>query len=188
MEIDKIIEGCKSGKADCQELLVRKYAPVLLAICRRYTNDLESANDALQEAFINIFKYIGSYSGKGSFEGWLKRIAVNCSITFQKKHFQKYHEPDVLHDSVQHCEIPEVYSRLGKEEILGLLSQLPKSLYIVFNMSVIEGYNHKEISEMLGISEGTSRASLSRARARVIEIIKQRQEKENQRVNHFSLI
>ncbi|MDF1695078.1 MAG: sigma-70 family RNA polymerase sigma factor [Saprospiraceae bacterium] len=188
MEIDKIIEGCKSGKKNCQEVLVRTYAPVLLSICRRYTKDHESANDALQEAFINIFKYINSYSGKGSFEGWLKRIAVNCSITFQKKHFQKYHEPDVLHDSVQHCEIPQVYSTLGKEEILGLLNELPRSLFVVFNMSVIEGYNHKEISEILGISEGTSRASLSRARARVIEIIRQRQEKENQRVNHLHLI
>lgn len=188
MEIEKIIEGCKSGKAECQEYLVRKYAPVLLAICRRYTKDHESANDALQEAFINIFKYIKSYSGKGSFEGWLKRIAVNCSITFQKKHFQKYHEADVLNDNIQHCEIPQVYSSLGKEEILDLLNELPRSLYIVFNMSVIEGYNHKEISEILEISEGTSRASLSRARAKVIEIIKQRQEKENQRINHLHLI
>ena len=118
----------------------------------------------------------------------MKRIAVNCSITFQKKHFQKYHEPDVLHDSIQHCEIPEVYSTLGKEEILSLLSELPRSLYVVFNMSVIEGYNHKEISEILGISEGTSRASLSRARARVVEIIKERQEFENQRVNFAHLI
>lgn len=188
MEIDKIIEGCKSGRPESQEYLVRKYAPVLLSICRRYTKDQESANDALQEAFINIFKYIKSYSGKGSFEGWLKRIAVNCSITFQKKHFQNYHEPDILHDSVQHCEIPKVYSRLGKEEILNLLSELPRSLFVVFNMSVVEGYNHREISEMLGISEGTSRASLSRARARIIEIIKQRQEKEDQRVNHLHLI
>jgi RNA polymerase sigma-70 factor (ECF subfamily) len=188
LEIDKIIEGCKSGKAESQEYLVRKYAPVLLAICRRYTKDQESANDALQEAFINIFKYINSYSGKGSFEGWLKRIAVNCSITFQKKYFQNYHEPDIIHDSVLHCEIPKVYSTMGKEEILSLLNELPRSLYVVFNMSVIEGYNHREISEMLGISEGTSRASLSRARAKVIEIIEQRQEKEDQRVNHFSLI
>ncbi|MEM9545839.1 MAG: RNA polymerase sigma factor [Bacteroidota bacterium] len=188
MEIAKIIEGCKAGDSKSQEYLVRKYAPVLLAICKRYTKDQESANDALQEAFINIFKYIKSYTGKGSFEGWLKRIAVNCSITFQKKHFKNYHEPDILHDSVHHCEIPKVYSSLGKEEILSLLNELPRSLYIVFNMAVIEGYNHKEISETLGISEGTSRASLSRARARVIEIIKQRQEKENQRVNHFSLI
>jgi RNA polymerase sigma-70 factor (ECF subfamily) len=93
-----------------------------------------------------------------------------------------------LHDSVKHCEIPKVYSTLGKEEILGLLNELPRSLFVVFNMSVIEGYNHREISEILGISEGTSRASLSRARARVIEIIRLRQEKESQRINHLHLI
>ena len=141
-----------------------------------------SANDALQESFINIFKYINSYSGSGSFEGWMKRIAVNCTITFQKKNFKVHFEPDVLHDSSQHCEVPDVYSSLGKEDILGLLSELPKALYMVFNMHVVEGYSHKEISEMLTISEGTSRASLSRARAKLIQIIEERQNKENQRV------
>lgn len=188
MDLKEIIEGCKSGKKNCQECLVRIYAPGLLAICRRYTKDYESANDALQESFINIFKYINSYKGAGSFEGWMKRIAVNCSISFQKKHFKVYHEADILHDSKQHCEIPDVYSTLGKEEILGLLSELPKSLFIVFNMHVVEGYSHKEISELLEISEGTSRASLSRARSRLIEIIEERQEKENHRVKNLHLI
>ena len=112
----------------------------------------------------------------------MKRIAVNCTITFQKKNFKVHFEPDVLHDSSQHCEVPDVYSSLGKEDILGLLSELPKALYMVFNMHVVEGYSHKEISEMLTISEGTSRASLSRARAKLIQIIEERQNKENQRV------
>ena len=182
MELERIIQGCKKGEKKCQERLVRSYAPGLLAICRRYSRDSESANDALQESFINIFKYINSYSGKGSFEGWMKRIAVNCTITFQKKNFKVHFEPDMLHDTSQHCEVPDVYSTLGKEDILSLLSELPKALYLVFNMHVVEGYSHKEISELLSISEGTSRASLSRARARLIEIIEERQNKENQRV------
>lgn len=182
MDLERIIQGCKKGEKKCQERLVRNYAPGLLAICRRYSRDSESANDALQESFINIFKYINSYSGSGSFEGWMKRIAVNCTITFQKKNFKVHFEPDVLHDSSQHCEVPDVYSSLGKEDILGLLSELPKALYMVFNMHVVEGYSHKEISEMLTISEGTSRASLSRARAKLIQIIEERQNKENQRV------
>ena len=133
------------------------------------------ANDALQETFINIFKYINGYSGKGSFEGWMKRIAANCSISFQKKYFKHYHEADILENNHQHSEIPDVYSKLGKEDIIALLSELPKSLYTIFNLSVIEGYSHKEISEQLGISEGTSRASLSRARARIVEIIRERE-------------
>ena len=188
MDLERIIEGCKNGEKLCQERLVRNYAPGLLAICRRYSRDSESANDALQESFINIFKYIKSYSGAGSFEGWMKRIAVNCTITFQKKNFKLHFEPNMLHDSSQHCEIPDVYSTLGKEDILSLLSELPKALYVVFNMHVVEGYSHKEISKILSISEGTSRASLSRARARLIEIIEDRQNKENQRVQYLHKI
>ena len=182
MELNEIISGCQSGNKKCQVILVKKYAPVLLAICKRYTRDHEIANDALQETFINIFKYINGYSGKGSFEGWMKRIAANCSISFQKKYFKHFHESDVLEDSSMHSEVPDVYSKLGKEDIVNLLSELPKSLYVIFNMCVIEGYSHKEISQELGISEGTSRASLSRARARIIEIIEEREKSENNNV------
>lgn len=171
MNLNAVIAGCKSGNKDCQSRLVCKYAPVLLAICRRYTRDSESANDALQETFINVFKYINSYSGKGSFEGWMKRIAANCAISFQKKHFQNYNDPEILNDNVKHSEVPDVYSKMGKDEIIALLDHLPQSLYVVFNMYVVEGYSHKEISNELGISEGTSRASLSRARTKLMEMI-----------------
>ncbi len=188
MDLKKVIQGCKNGEKKSQEKLVRSYAPVLLAICRRYSRDSESANDALQESFINIFKYIGSYNGRGSFEGWMKKIAVNCSLTFQKKNFKVHFEPDILHDSSSHSTVPDVYSKLGREEILSLLSELPQALYVVFNMHVVEGYSHKEISEILSISEGTSRASLSRARARLISIIEERQDKEDQRVNYLRMI
>lgn len=184
MDLNEIIKGCKSGDKRSQEKLVRAYAPILLSICRRYSRDSDSAHDSLQESFINIFKYIQSYKGAGSFEGWMKRIAVNCSISFQKKHHKVYYETDMLHDSSAHCEIPDVYSTLGKEDILDLLNELPKSLYLVFNMHVVEGYSHKEISDLLGISEGTSRASLSRARGRLIEIIEERSIKENIRMQN----
>ena len=188
MNLNDIIEGCKSGKKNCQECLVRNYAPGLLSICRRYSRDNESANDALQETFINIFKYIGSYKGAGSFEGWMRRIAVNCSITYRKKHFKVHYEENTLSDSREHSEVPDVYSKLGKDDILSLLSELPKALYLVFNMHVVEGYSHKEISKILEISEGTSRASLSRARSRLIDIIEERQEKENQRMKGAQMI
>lgn len=188
MNLDDIIAGCKAESKPHQERLVRSYAPGLLAICRRYTRDAESANDALQETFVNVFKYINSYKGSGSFEGWMKRIAVNCSISFQKKHFKVYYEPDVLHDSSQHAEIPDVYSKLGKEEILALLDQLPQALHTVFTMHVVEGYSHKEIAEILEISEGTSRASLSRARSRLIEIINDRSAQESQRMLRLHVI
>ena len=142
-----------------------------MAICRRYTKDSASAQDALQETFINVFKYLHTYSGKGSFEGWMKRIAVNCSLAFAKKVHPVYFVDDTPASDYEMSEVPDAYSNLGKEEIMRLLKRLPESLYIVFNLVVIEGYNHREVGEMLGITEGSSRGSLSRARAKLIDIL-----------------
>jgi len=188
LDLDTIIAGCKAGQANCQARLVREYAPILLSICRRYTRDSESANDALQDTFVNIFRYIEKYTGSGSFEGWMKRIAVNCSITFQKKHFKMHFETNELQDTSHHCGVPDVYSTLGREDILNLVSELPNALYVVFNMHVVEGYSHREISEELGISEGTSRASLSRARVRMIALIEEQQKNDNLGALRLSLI
>lgn len=171
MTTEELIAKCKSGDAQGQSCLVRTYAPRLMAICRRYTKDPASAQDALQETFINVFKYINSYSGKGSFEGWLKRIAVNCSLAFAKKVHPVYFVDETPDSALQMSEVPDAYSNLGKEEIMGLMKRLPESLYVVFNLVVIEGYNHREVGEMLGITEGSSRGSLSRARSKLIEIL-----------------
>ena len=171
MTTEELIARCKSGDAQGQSCLVRTYAPRLMAICRRYTKDPASAQDALQETFINVFKYINSYSGKGSFEGWLKRIAVNCSLAFAKKVHPVYFVDESPNSDMQMSEVPDVYSSLGKEEIMKLLKRLPESLFIVFNLVVIEGYNHREVGEMLGITEGSSRGSLSRARSKLIDIL-----------------
>lgn len=187
MKLDDIIVGCKNGDSKCQTRLVKSYAPVLLSICRRYTRDSETANDALQETFINIFKYIGGYKGTGSFEGWMKRIAANCSMTFQKKHFKVHYEMDELHDTSKHSEIPDIYSKMGKDDILKLLEHLPPALYNVFNLHVVEGFSHKEISEMLDISEGTSRGSLSRARTKLIAIMNEKKATENLRLEAFRI-
>ena len=172
MKIIDIIEGCKNDDKRCQEYLVRTYAPMLMAICRRYTGDSTSAYDALQETFINIFKYIGGYGHKGSFEGWLKRIAINCSITFRKKHINKigYEYNDEV--SPYFTIVPDVYSKLNEEELLKTIEKLPGNLGLVFNLYVIEGYSHKEIASMLDMSVGNSRSALSRARNWLIKELK----------------
>lgn len=171
MTTEELIAKCKSGDAQGQSCLVRTYAPRLMAVCRRYTKDTASSQDALQETFINVFKYIHTYSGKGSFEGWLKRIAVNCSLAFAKKVHPVYFVDETPNSDLQMSEVPDAYSNLGKEEIMHLMTRLPESLYTVFNLIVIEGYNHREVGELLGITEGSSRGSLSRARAKLIEIV-----------------
>jgi len=126
---------------------------------------------------------LNSYNGSGSFDGWIKRIAVNCSLTFKKK-LRATHYAEEIDDRVHHqAEVPDVYGKMNKDEIIALLSELPHSMYTIFNLCIIEGYNHRDVSEMLGISERTSRATLSRARARLIEIMQREESLEKQRIN-----
>jgi RNA polymerase sigma-70 factor (ECF subfamily) len=151
--------------------MIKTFAPKLMAICMRYTKNKDLANDALQETFISALKYINSYSGSGSFEGWLKRIAVNSSLTFIKNLKAHTWSDESVIDTNAFAEVPDIYSTIGKEEILSLLNKLPYSQFVVFNLSVVEGYNHSEISDMLGITESTSRATLCKARNRLVEIL-----------------
>lgn len=176
MNIEDIIKGCKEGNRKCQDALVQKFAPGLLALCLRYTSDRELARDALQECFINAFRFIGKYEGKGSFEGWLKRIAVTTSITLNKKFYQIYFEEVKEEATWEHATIPDIYGELGKDEIIKIIKQLPDSLYLVFNMYVVEGYQHHEIAEVLGITESTSRSALCKARNRLAILIKKQDE------------
>ncbi len=174
MNIEDIIVGCKEGNRKCQDALVQKFAPGLLALCLRYTSDRELARDALQECFINAFRFIGKYEGKGSFEGWLKRIAVTTSISLNKKFNQIYFEEVKEDSSWEHAVLPDIYSEMGKDEIMMVLKELPESLYLVFNMYVVEGYLHHEIAEVLGIAESTSRSALCKARNRLALLIKKK--------------
>lgn len=144
-----------------------------MAVCTRYCNDREMAKDALQETFINIFKYIDSYAGTGSFEGWIRRIAVNCSYAYLKKNKKvRFYEDITEHKSIEST-IPDVYSQLGKEDLLKLIKKLPEGQYIVFNMKIIEGYSHAEIADTLNITASTSRSNLTRARANLITLMKE---------------
>ena len=171
MNQKELISGCIRGDRQCQVELFKQFSGKLLGVCIRYTRHRIEAEDILQDAFIKIFKNLEKYEGKGSFEGWLKRIAVNCSLAFAKKVHPVYFVDETPDSSLQMSEVPDAYSNLGKEEIMNLLKRLPESLYVVFNLVVIEGYNHREVGEMLGITEGNSRGSLSRARSKLIEIL-----------------
>lgn len=168
MNLETIIEGCKKKEPKCQEALVRMYAPILINICKRYVHDPDLAYDAMQECFLNTFKYIEKFSGKGSFDGWIKRIAVNCALGVRKKMKGDLyiHEMDqVLHLST---DIPDAVANLKEEELLKVVDELPESCGLIFKLFVIEGYAHKDIAEMLGIKESSSRSQLARAREKLI--------------------
>lgn len=163
MSEHELIQGCLREDTHCQETLFRQYSGRMMAVCLRYARHRLEAEDILQEAFIKVFDHIGSFAGKGSFEGWIRRIVVNTALKhYQRKHFTKEqigleHFPDVP----QH---PQAYARLGESELLDMIARLPEGYRVVFNLYAIEGYSHKEISEMLGIQESTSRSQLVKAR------------------------
>lgn len=180
--IDEILEKCLKGDRRAQTSLVSHYARKLLPVCKRYSRDFHAAEDALQETFINTFRYLDKFKGKGSFDAWIRRIAVNCSLSLQKKMHFSYKEVDNTTDYLLPSVDPEVYSHLNHEQLRELIRELPEHYYLVFNLYIIEGYDHKEIGEMLNIGESTSRSNLSRARKKLMDILKKKQLQEYDRI------
>ncbi len=166
-------EGCIAGRRDYQELLYRYYSPKMFGICLRYANDYHSAEDILQEGFIKIFNNVDRFRGDGSFEGWIKRIFINTAIEFYRKSSNHNGHAELEKVNIKH--IPEkALENLATEDLLKLVQQLSPGYRTVFNLYVIEGYSHKEIAKMMGISEGTSKSQLARARVILQKMIKSR--------------
>lgn len=160
----ELIRLCKRKNASAQKLLYNTYHSGLLGICLRYGKSKAEAEDILQMSMIRIFENIGSYSGKGSFEGWMKHIVVNMAIdNFRKNNkFYYHHDIDEINDEPYFAsDIPD---NLEVKDILNTVQQLPTGYCMVFNLYAIEGYSHKEISKKLGISENTSKTQLLKAR------------------------
>lgn len=172
MNIEQIIQGCIDKSPQMQAALVRRFAPMFKAISLRYVPDHRTADDVVQEAFINVFKYIKNFKGTGSFEGWMRRIVVNAALNYRKKHVRFSYDITEIHQDDEPQYVPDVYEKLDKYALLSIIKQLPEKYYIVFTLFVIDGFNHQEISEKLDISVGTSRSLLSRARTKLIEIMK----------------
>lgn len=157
-----LVEGCIAGRRDCQEQLYKHYSPKMFGICLRYSGDFHTAEDILQEGFIKIFNNIDRYRGDGSFEGWLKRIFVNTAIEYFRKSF-KFEDigNKIANDDVK---TEDIWDKLKTQDLLKMVQRLSPGYRAVFNMYAIEGYSHKEISDTLNISEGTSKSQLARAR------------------------
>jgi RNA polymerase sigma-70 factor (ECF subfamily) len=160
-----IIDGCLSGSRRDQELLYRRFSPKLYAVCLQYAGNTEEARDVLQEGFIKIFENLSHFSHEGSFEGWMRRIIVNTALERYRNRYFLSRVDDI--DEVTEPEAePDNNDFAGLEafDLLNMIMELPPKYRMVFNLYAIEGYSHKEIGEMLGVSEGTSKSNLSRAR------------------------
>ena len=174
-----LIEGCLRGDRKMQEALYQRYAPKMYGVCLRYAGNAEEAEDILQEGFIKVYNKMSSYRGDGSFEGWIRRIFVNTAI----EHFRKkiYLQPitEMEENSVEGKYL-SVLDNLAEKDIIQLVQQLSPGYRTVFNMYVIEGYTHKQIAEAMGISEGTSKSQLSRAKQILQDLVKRFVEKRKQ--------
>jgi RNA polymerase sigma-70 factor (ECF subfamily) len=160
------------GDRRMQEELYRRFSPRMYAVCLRYAGNAEEAEDILQEGFIKIFKKLDSFRGEGSFEGWVRRIFVNTAIEHfrRKRYLQPVTEKE---ENTLEGKSLSALDDLAEKDILALVQQLSPGYRTVFNMYVVEGYTHKEIGDMLGISEGTSKSQLSRAKVILQDMVRQ---------------
>lgn len=165
-----------------QEILYHRFASKMYAVCLRYCKDAEDAQDLLQDGFVKIFKNLEKFRGEGSFEGWIRRIFVNTSI----EHFRKTVKTQSVTDSQELViEDPSwnALDNLAEKDIIKMIQELSPGYRQVFNMYVIEGYSHKDIGDILGISEGTSKSQLARAKGILKKMVETKLNKTNSGLN-----
>jgi RNA polymerase sigma factor (sigma-70 family) len=161
-ELQNIIKGCIDGNRIAQEQLYNRFASKMYGVCLRYSPNAEEAQDALQEGFIKIFEKIYQFKNTGPLEGWIRKIMVNTSLeSYRKqKHLQITNQiPDVQEEISDNWE-----ANFSERDLMILIQDLPERYRMVFNLYVFEEMTHKEIAKELGITEGTSKSDLSRAR------------------------
>ena len=171
----QLIEGCIKQDRCCQKQLFERYSSKMLGVLRRYARHEMEAEDMMQDGFLKVYKYINTFKGSGSFEGWIRRIMINIALkncnksSYKKEHFGIENYPEESYN-------PSIFSKLGVDELMKLVSELPDGYRTVFNLYVVDGYSHSEIADMLEIGESTSRSQLVKARRilqqKVIELAK----------------
>ncbi len=172
-----LLHKCIAGHRKSQFFLYNYFAPKMLGICIRYANDFHHAEDILQEGFIKVFNNLHRYRHQGSFEGWLKRIFINTAIEHYRKAKTQYRFQELEKANYRAVD-PEALHYLSHEELLSVIQKLPQGYRTVFNLYVIEGFNHREVAELLNISEGTSKSQLARARATLQAILSKQEQYE----------
>ncbi len=172
MDLEELIYNCKKGKRQAQAELYRKYSGILFGMCLKYSRNKTEAEDNLHDSFMTIFNKIEQFNFNGSFEGWIKRITVN---TVLQKYRKEQHLNVVSENVGEETDVDTEQADISLSTLLGHIQELPNKYRLTFNLYVLDGYSHKEISEMLGTSIGTSKSNLARAKM----ILREKIEKEN---------
>lgn len=163
----EIVQRCLQNDHKAQELLYRRFSSRLFGICLRYAGNKMEAEDILQEGFIRIFTNLHLFRSEGSLQGWLHRTMVNTAINYYHRN-RKFRNEIMLDEARDVATISEeALSKISREELLSVIQALPPGYRTVFNLYVMEGYTHREIGEIMEISENTSKSQLSRARVAI---------------------
>ena len=178
-QLKEIIEGCLRNDRRSQEAIFKLFYGKMMVVCMRYTNDKDTAQEVLQEGFMKVFEKLGAFDYKGSFEGWVRRIVANTAIDSIRRSKKNPILTDNDNDfkiggenpmeEKETIELGEIKAEMAMEAI----QKLSPAYRTVFNLYVLEEYSHKEIAEMLGISEGTSKSNLAKAKMNLQKILNQ---------------
>lgn len=172
LEDEQIIQGCKDKNRRAQQELFLKYSQKMYGFCLRYSNNADDANDLLQDGFMKVFDNIDSYKGDRPLGAWMSRVFINLAISgFRKKsggpRFVDMEEGNIVEDESDDNQVP----MHDMKQVMKCMASLPEKYRIVLNMYAIDKMGHKEIAEQLGISEGTSKSQLSRARQMLKDLL-----------------
>jgi RNA polymerase sigma factor (sigma-70 family) len=165
MDDSALINECVKGNAKAQRMLFDKFAPKMMTVCLRYASDNMEAEDILQDGFVKAFNKLVDFKKEGSLEGWIRRIIVNTALDAIRKN--KKYSQDANIDDVGYkiSNFESASDDIEAEDLMKLVNSMPEGYKVVFNLFAIEGYSHKEISELMNISENTSKSQYSRARS-----------------------
>jgi len=171
MTEEAILQGCLKNHAAAQKELYNRYSPKMLAVCYRFAHNREDAEDMLQDGFIKVFLQIHTFQNKGAFEGWIRRIIVHTCINHLKKNKRFNESVDIIQANTIQIREENIPSIVQAKQIIDCIRLLPVGYRTVLNLYAIEGYSHKEISDMLDIEESTSRSQYTRARQMLEDIL-----------------
>lgn len=183
MTDEELIAGCLEGSLRHQRGLYQRFAPRMMGLCMRYAASEMEAEDILQEGFIQVFRKMDSYSGTGELGAWVRKIVLNAALMHYRKNKKHLFQLDLAEVGYSLESDTDLFRELGAADLMRMVQRLPDGCRLVFNLYAIEGYNHREIAERLGLTTGTSKSQYSRARSLLRSMI----ENESAKVHGSSL-
>lgn len=165
MTEEQLVKGCLKGEAQAQKALFEQYSGKMLSLCKRYSGSTEEAEDIFQEGFIKVYEKLHQFSGTGSLGGWIRMVMVNTALIHIRKNKQQMYDEAIEEARTLDSGDMDALAKMSLDDLEKLIDSMPQGYKTVFNLFAVEGYAHKEIAEMLGISESTSKTQFLKARA-----------------------